>query len=132
MKIAFATKEENKFTETHFGDANYYEIYEIFQSQEKFITRIKNTTEEDNEEIHADPKKAKSVMKLFEKEDVKVVVSVVFGPNIKRIKKKFVCILINDKTVLESIKTLQKEYQLITNEWEKGEEREHLNFKRVK
>jgi len=127
MKVAFAMNDENKITESHFGDAQFYEIYEISESQEKFITRIMNTTEE--EEGHADPKKAKGVMSLFKGEDVRLVVSKVFGPNIKRIRKKVVCVLIKKDTISDNIKIIQNNYNLIVTEWEKGEERRHLNFK---
>jgi predicted Fe-Mo cluster-binding NifX family protein len=127
MKVAFAMNDENKITENYFGDAKFYEIYEISKSQEKFITRIMNTTKE--EEIHADPKKAKGIASLFKGEGVQIVVSKVFGPNIKRIRKKLVCVLINKDTISDSIKTIQNNYNLIIMEWEKGEERSHLNFK---
>jgi predicted Fe-Mo cluster-binding NifX family protein len=130
FNITFATDDGKSFMDRHFGDSKYYDIYEISETDSKFVKRIKNTTEEDNEEIHADPKKAKGVSQLFKKEDVKVLVSKVFGPNIKRIKTKFVCVLMNS-AISESIESIQQNIDLINDEWEKGEGRNYLNLKKI-
>ncbi|MEA3316642.1 MAG: NifB/NifX family molybdenum-iron cluster-binding protein [Bacteroidota bacterium] len=129
MKIAFATDNGENYVDRHFGDAQYYDVYELLESEHKFIKRISNTTEEDDEEVHADPVKAKGVASLFKDEDIQVLVSKVFGPNIKRIKKKFVCVLMNDNTIKDSIEILQKKLNHLSIEWEKGKKRKHLNFK---
>ncbi|RLD61420.1 MAG: dinitrogenase iron-molybdenum cofactor biosynthesis protein [Bacteroidetes bacterium] len=129
LKFAFATDDGKTYIDRHFGDADYYDIYEISSNESKFIKRIVNTTEEDDEEIHADPKKAKSVVDLLKIEAVQVVISKVFGPNIKRIKKKFVCGLFNDQQISDSIKTIQEKMNVFTDEWEKGEIRNHINLK---
>ena len=131
IKMAFATDDGKTFMDRHFGDAEYYDVYEIDKDKSKFIKKIMNTTEEDDEDIHVDPEKAKGVAGLFKNENIKVVVSKVFGPNIKRIKKKFVCILMNDSSISESIKSIQNCMNIIYDEWEKGEERKHLNFKEL-
>ena len=131
MKMAFATDDGKTFMDRHFGDAEYYDVYEIDKDKSEFIKRIINTTEEDDESIHADPIKAKGVTGLFKKENIKVVVSKVFGPNIKRIKKKFVCVLMNDNSILESIRKIQQSIHIIDNEWSIGEERSHLNLKEL-
>jgi len=129
MKIAFASDNGRTFIERHFGDSDYYYIYKISTSEATFIKKISNTTEEEDEEIHADPKKAKGVTKMLKNENIEVVVSKIFGPNIKRIRKNFVCILMNDEDISDSIKTIQQKYDIIVNEWNKGESRNHLNFK---
>ena len=131
MKVAFATDDGEKYIDNHFGDAKYYDVYEILESESKFIKRISNTTEDDDEEIHADPKKAKGVVSLFKNEDIQTVVSKVFGPNIKRIRKKFVCILMNNQNIQDSIKIVQDNLNTISDEWEKGEDRKHLNLKNI-
>ena len=130
MKIitAFATDDGKSFIKRHFGDAYYYDIYEISASEAKFIKRIKNTTDED-QDIHADTKKAKGVTVLLKNENVKVVVSKIYGPNIKRIRKKFVCILMNGEDISDSVKTIQQKFDIIINEWEKGESRSYINLK---
>ena len=127
FKVAFATDNGKTFMSRHFGDADFYDIYEIDGNKANFIKRIDNTVDEE-EEVHADPKKAKGISKLLLNENVNVVVSKIFGPNIKRIKKKFVCIVVRDEKIDESIKKICNNINKIYNEWEKGEERKHLSF----
>ena len=131
MKVAFATDDGKKFIDRHFGDAEFYNIYEICKDKAEYLKRIVNTTEEDDEHIHADPKKANGVASLFKGENVQVLVSKVFGPNIKRMKKKFVCVLMNRKSIEEGIKKLQESINIVENEWNKGEDRNHLNLKDI-
>ncbi len=102
FKVAFATDNGKTFMSRHFGDADFYDIYEIDGNKANFIKRIDNTVDEE-EEVHADPKKAKGISKLLLNENVNVVVSKIFGPNIKRIKKKFVCIVVRDEKIDEQL-----------------------------
>ncbi|HHE39383.1 MAG TPA: dinitrogenase iron-molybdenum cofactor biosynthesis protein [Candidatus Cloacimonetes bacterium] len=127
IRVAFATDNGKTFMGRHFGDADFYDIYEIAGNNAKFIKRIDNTVDEE-EEVHADPKKAKGISKLLLHENVNVVVSKIFGPNIKRIKKKFVCIVVKDEEIEEGINKICLNIGKIYNEWEKGEERQHLSF----
>ena len=127
FKVAFATDNGKTFMSRHFGDADFYDIYEIDGNKANFIKRIDNTVDEE-EEVHANLKKAKGISKLLLNENVSVVVSKIFGPNIKRIKKKFVCIVVRDEKIDESMKKICNNINKIYNEWEKGEERKHLSF----
>ena len=129
MKTAFASENGKSYIDKHFGDSDYYYIYEISPSEIKFIKKINNTSEEEDEDIHADPKKAKSVSGILKDENVKIVVSKIYGPNIKRIRKNFICVLMNDNDISESIKTIQQKFDILLKEWKKGENRKHLNFK---
>ncbi|MCD4774305.1 MAG: hypothetical protein K8R41_13080, partial [Bacteroidales bacterium] len=45
MKAAFATDNGRSFINRHFGDSDYYYIYEISSSETTFIKKISNTTE---------------------------------------------------------------------------------------
>ncbi len=127
LKIAFATDDGKTFMERHFGDAEYFYIYEINKENTEFIKIINNTTEEE-EDVHADPKKAGSIAKLLKQEKVQIVVSKVFGPNIKRIKRKFVCILMKENSIENSIEIIKNNLSTISEEWRKGEERNFLKL----
>ncbi len=131
MKTAFATGDGKSFTNRHFGDNDYYYIYDISKTESRFIKRINNTAATIEEKVHADPAKAKGVTWLLKEENVKVVVSKVYGPNIKRIRKNFVCVLMNN-TISDSINIIKKNFKVILDEWEKGEERKHINLKKQK
>ena len=127
MKIAFATNNGKTFVDSHFGEADYYDIYAIDEEQADFIKRISNTVDEE-EEVHADPKKAKGIANLLLEEKVSIVVSKIFGPNLKRIKKKFVCIIVKEDEIEDGIRKVCKNIEKIYNEWEKGPERQHLSL----
>ena len=47
---AFATDDGESFIDRHFGDADFYDIYEISESKVQLLKRIDNTTEEDDDE----------------------------------------------------------------------------------
>ncbi|MEA1986445.1 MAG: NifB/NifX family molybdenum-iron cluster-binding protein [Candidatus Marinimicrobia bacterium] len=126
MKVAFATDDGKSFMGRHFGDAEHYYIYEIDNNNANFVKIIDNNTEE--EKMHADPKKAKGITNLLSEENVNVVVSKIFGPNIKRIKKKFVCIVVKEEKIEKSINNICNNIENIYNEWEKGKGRKHLSF----
>ena len=128
MKTAFATGDGKSFTNRHFGDNDYYYIYDISESESRFIKRISNTAAAIEEKVHADSGKAKGVTGLLKEENVKIVVSKIYGPNIKRIRKNFVCVLMNN-TISDSINIIMENFKDISDEWEKGEERKHINLK---
>lgn len=125
---AFASNDGELFNVEHFGDSNYYHIYEINETEAKFVETIKNTTKDIVEEVHADPNKANGVSKMLKERNVKVVVSKVFGPNIKRINKKFVCIIFKNSTLKESIISIQDNFIKIREEFAKGDNRNHLTL----
>ena len=127
IKVAFATDDGKTFMSRHFGDADYYDIYTVDDEQADFIKRISNTVDEE-EEVHADPKKAGSIAKLLKEKKVQVVVSKIFGPNIKRIKKKFVCVLIKEKSIENSIGIIKDNLPTIVEELKKGEDRNFLKL----
>ncbi len=110
----------------HFGDADYYYIYEIDEDKAEFILEIANNSIE--EEKHADPKKAKSIVKILKEEDVQVGVNLQFGPNIKRVKKHFVPVLIDTESIKEGLNKLQKNYHELKKLWEQGEKRSYFKF----
>ena len=132
MIIAFASDDGKNYTEKHFGDAEYYLLYEFTNQYADLIRKIKNTSGGEIEEIHADPRKAGSVVEMLQKENVKVAVSAVFGPNIKRIKRQFVCILEDKGSISDSIPHLMNKFPEVLEMWNKGETRDHINFNLTK
>lgn len=128
IRAAFATDDGETFIKRHFGDAEYYLIYDIDPAGCRFVKKIENTTEEEQEEVHADPKKAKGVARMLQNEGVTTAVCPVFGPNIKRIRKKFVCILTDAVPIDQAAEVLRNHYSEIEAEWNKGEDRKHLRF----
>ncbi|HAK46487.1 MAG TPA: dinitrogenase iron-molybdenum cofactor biosynthesis protein [Spirochaeta sp.] len=124
---AVATDDGKTTNNKHFGDADFYYIYEINEEGHRFIKSIDNSTDVENES-HADPRKAKSVTAILSAEKVNTAVAKVFGPNLKRIRSKFVCILVKTSQIEEVLKKIQSEHAAVEAEWEKGSERSHLKL----
>jgi predicted Fe-Mo cluster-binding NifX family protein len=125
LRVAFATDDGKMFMKRHFGDAMFYDIYEISERESFFIKRLENTTSEE-ETQHADVQKAKGISSLLKKDGIHIVVSQVFGPNIKRIKKKFVPLIVKEPGIEQAINVIQQNISVILKEWERGTERKHV------
>jgi predicted Fe-Mo cluster-binding NifX family protein len=129
ITAAFATDDGKHFMERHFGDARYFDIYEIDENDSTFLKRVENATDKDDgEDVHGDPVKAGGIMGLLQKEEVNVAVSKNFGPNIKRILKKLVCVRITGLDIQEGIGRLQKNMDVIRKELANGEVRQHITM----
>ena len=129
LRVAAATDDGEKFVGRQFGDAEFYDVYDVSRESSEFIRRVANKTEEE-EDVHADPKKAKGIAAILKKQGVQVAVTRVFGPNIKRIKSKFVCVLTAHEEVAKGLDLIRENFETIATEWEKGEERNFLDLRR--
>ena len=131
IRAAFANDDGKTFMRRHFGDARYFDIYDIDETAITYVMRIINTVEEE-ESVHADPVKAGGIAGLLKESKVNTAVSLVFGPNIMRIKKKFVCVRMDDSSIDAAVIRLQQNFLRVKEEWEKGEERSYLNLLTIK
>lgn len=131
LRVACATDDGTFFVDRHFGDAEHYDIYDVSPDSVRFIKRIDNSTEEEEEEVHADPKKAKGIASILRQESVQVALTKVFGPNIKRIKSKFVCILSGSLEMEQGIRKVQQNFPRVLAEWQQGEARNFLDFRKI-
>ena len=129
LRVAVATDDGNSFVARHFGDAEFFDIYDVLPEGSKFILRVANVTEEEGG--HADPKKARGVVGLLRNQGVQVGLTRLFGPNIKRIKSKLVCVLTGREEIAEGLEMLQRNFPAVAGEWEKGEERSFLDLRKV-
>lgn len=127
LRVAFATDDTTTFMDRHFGDAMYYSVYDLTATGASFVKQIANTVENDDK-VHADPVKAGGIMNLLNNEGVNIVASKAFGPNIVRIKKRFVCVMMNDRTIDAALLRLVDNHAVVEAEWVKGEARSHLNL----
>jgi predicted Fe-Mo cluster-binding NifX family protein len=129
ITAAFATDEGKSFMDRHFGDARYFDVYEIDENGSSFLKRIDNSTDKDeSDDVHGDPAKAGGIMGLLLKENVNVAVSKNFGPNMKRILKKFACVRFSGNDIGECIKHIQKNIDIISVELGNGGERRHISL----
>ena len=111
IKVAIATDDGKTLTAEHFGSAKHYLIYsfDLNNGELNYLNKIDNTTRE--EETHGDPEKAKEVSALFA--DTPVLVSFAMGPNIIRIRKKFVPVISREKDIAAMLPLLASALPLI-------------------
>lgn len=117
IKLACGTDNGTEFTDKHFGSSKYFLIYDFdLETKDlRFLKRIENSTQE--EEKHGDIKKAKSVSELLE--NVFVLVAFRYGPNIIRIKKRFVPIISREKNIEKTLNKVKLCSNKIKSEIEK-------------
>ncbi len=127
FKLAIATDDGSSLIKRHFGDAEFYYIYNVNDDGIELLQKIQNSVDEE-EEVHADPKKAKGISQLLKKEDVEVLASKVFGPNIKRIIKKFACVILKTNDMATALELISQNKETIKNELGKGEKRNPLKL----
>ncbi len=114
--VAFATlKDAKTLTKTHFGSADSYVLYQCDLSGYKYLKIIENSTKE--ERFHNDPVKATSVRELLQNHGVNVIVSKRFGPNITRVSKHFVPIIVKQDSIEEVINTVCSNVESIYQQW---------------
>ena len=117
IKLACGTDNGTEFTNEHFGSSKYFLIYEFdLETKDlRFLKRIENSTQE--EEKHGDIKKAKSVSELLG--NVSVFVANRYGPNIKRIKRRFIPIISREKNIEKTLNKVKLCSNQIKSEIEK-------------
>ena len=117
IKLACGIDNETEFTNEHFGSSKYFLIYDFdLETKDlRFLKRIENSTQE--EEKHGDIKKAKSVSELLK--NVFVLVAFRYGPNIIRIKKRFIPIISREKNIEKTLNKVKLYSNKIKSEIEK-------------
>lgn len=100
-----ATDDGINFSKDHFGSAKTYLFYslDLVNEQIQFLKKLENSTPD--EESHGDPKKAKAVSVMLS--GVQVLINLVFGPNISRIRKKFVPIISKEPNIKKSLEKIR-------------------------
>ncbi|MBN2278959.1 MAG: dinitrogenase iron-molybdenum cofactor biosynthesis protein [Candidatus Marinimicrobia bacterium] len=125
--LAIATDDGQCLIKRHFGDSDFYYIYDVGEAGAKLLQKIPNTVDEE-EEIHADPQKAKGIAQILKKEGVDVLASKAFGPNIKRMIKKFACVMLKTESLEAALELILIHKETIKKELDKGENRIPLKF----
>ena len=127
MIIACATDDGKNFISRHFGDAEKYLIYELRDGQYVLTGTILNTTGE--EEQHADPKKAKGIVSILAEKNVNVGLTKVFGPNIKRIKKHLVPVLVSVDSIEKGLAKVLEASGKVIEAIDIGYKRKHIDLR---
>jgi len=128
LLIAFATDNGKNFNDDHFGIAKYYQIYRFCDDSEEFVEQRENVKfQEDESKKHGDPAKAQATATVLS--GIDVLVSKKFGPNITRMVKKFVCVVVRTNVISDAIKIVKNHMDEVIEEKNKTKDRRHLVFK---
>ncbi len=116
LVVAFGTDDGvNMKSDDHCGQSKYFYLYEISDNGYTFIEERENIKySEDKTRKHGDPGKAKAVSSVLD--GVDVIVCNNFGPNIVRILKKFVAVVVREKSLEKSVKIIKNNIDRIKSE----------------
>ncbi|MBN1397092.1 MAG: hypothetical protein JXA06_03580 [Bacteroidetes bacterium] len=127
LLIAFGTDDGINLKEDHVGKSKHFHVYRFLDNNEEFVEQRNNIEYKEDESIkRGDPGKAKST--AFVLKELDGVAGKSFGPNLLRLSKKLVCIVVRKTTIYDAIQLIHANIDKIIQEKEKGENRKHLVF----
>ncbi len=103
LRVAFATDDGAELVKEHFGDAEKFLIYDIDDNSSLLVEERENNSPE--ERMHGDPKKAGRISDILK--DADVLVGFTMGPNIVRMRKRFVPVISPERNIKKSIELLR-------------------------
>jgi len=114
--VAMGTDDKKSLTEEHFGDAEYFAIYEVDADGWKLIEYRENRSPE--EKMHGDPKKAGSIMQQMKGCDI--LLGHAMGPNFIRMRDEspFLPVISRKRDIEEALSLLLDRYDFITSVFE--------------
>jgi len=129
--VAFGTDDGESLNNDHVGMARYFYVYRFSNGKAEFVERRENAKLKGDESMkHGDPEKAKATSSVLE--NVDVLVGRKFGPNLTRLVKKFVCVVVRTDTITNAIKCVRNSMELVVEQKNKGEGRKHIVLRPVK
>jgi len=126
--IAFGTDDGESLNNDHVGMAEYFYVYEFSAGEEQLVERRENVRFKGNETMkHGDPEKAKATSSVLE--GVDVLVGRKFGPNLPRLLRKFVCVVVRTNALDSAIEAVHNNMGRIAEEKNKEFDRKHIVLK---
>jgi len=126
--VAFGTDDGKNLNNDHVGMAQYFYVYEFSNGKEELVEKRESTRFEGDETMkHGDPEKAKATSSVLK--GVDVLVGRKFGPNLPRLVRKFVCVLVRTNTITSAIEAIHNNMERIAKEKNKEEGRKHIVLK---
>ncbi len=124
--VAFSTHDgENLVTDDHAGMATYFDVYRFTEDDVEFVERRENSKYGGDETLqHGDPKKANKSLDALG--GVDAWANPRFGPNLPRLLKKILCVVVRVSTVQEGVELVRRHLEAVATECGNGEDRRHL------
>jgi len=135
LVVAFATLDGTTLPKEHFGEARQYEIYRITADSTTKLESVINPRDssqhgkESHQHHHqhsGNTAKGAGIGRMLGEHNVQVMVSRAFGPNIKRMRERFVPVKVDTIDLSASISLLQRHWDAVQSHWRQGQDRKHL------
>lgn len=129
LTVAFSTHDgENLVTDDHAGQAKFFDLYRYTDGEVEFVERRENAKYGGDETMrHGDPKKAQKSLGALD--GVDAWANPRFGPNLPRLLKKVVCVVVRVDRVDEAVELVGRHVDEIAQQRDAGEERSHVVLK---
>jgi predicted Fe-Mo cluster-binding NifX family protein len=128
LLIAFSTDEGKNLIDDHAGMAKYFYIYRFCGGKQELVEIRENVKfKGDESEKHGDPQKARATSSVLS--DIHVLANKKFGPNLPRLSKNLLCVVVRTHTISNAIEVLHDNIDTIVEEYNKGQDRKHLVLK---
>ena len=134
--VAIASDDGVQMPKGHFGAATQYELYEMSADSATWLRTVSNPRagaahgdSEDGHHHHGDGAKHQhggGIGRLLGNEGVQVMASRAFGANIKRMRQRFLPVVVHCEQVKDAIVLLQSQWPRVEQHWVQGEQRKHL------
>jgi len=125
LLIAFSTDDGETMIKGHAGQAKYYDVYRFSDGKVEFLTRRDNAKYKGDETLkHGDPKKARATLEALN--GLHVLVAKTYGPNLPRLLKKLLCVVVRTQKIPDAVEIVRKNVKAVWEAYQKGESRKHL------
>jgi len=125
LLVAFSTDDGENLIDDHAGMAKYFHIYRFCDGKQELVEIRNNSTfEGDESDKHGDPQKARATSEALR--NVNVLASKKFGPNLLRLQRILLCVVVRTNTVSNAIAAIHKNIETVAEEYNKGEDRKYL------
>ena len=133
--VAIASDDGDQMPKGHFGAASQYELYEMNADSATWLRTVTNPrakasgepADGGHQQGHdSQHHNGGGIGRLLGNEGVQVMVSRAFGANIKRMRQRFLPVVVHCEHVKQAIALLQSQWQRVEQHWNQGAERKHL------
>ncbi|MDY6908031.1 MAG: putative zinc-binding protein [Chloroflexota bacterium] len=125
LLVAFGTDDGESLNDDHVGMAKYFYVYRFSDNRGELIEQRENVKFKGDESmIHGDPEKARATSSVLQ--GIDVLVGRKFGPNLPRLLKKFVCVVVRTESLSSAIESINDNMDRIVEEKGKEENRKHI------
>ena len=132
LMVAIASEDGERMPKGHFGEAPRFELYRMDADTATWLRSVDNPRaasqhdQQDHHHGHGENHHGGGIGRLLGGEGAQVMVSRAFGANIKRMRQRFLPVVVHCERVTDAIALLQFQWGRVGEHWNQGEARKHL------